>query len=128
MSGKRTDSCSCEVAAQASALTYRLAGHTPQIRSIGPDGPGTCAGRMVIVPELSHAEAVLDDETDFGAAREELAALNSAGWNAWAVVPIARLGEAHVTFADATECVQGWWTRGDLGVEPPVAFTEPHLS
>jgi hypothetical protein len=118
--------CSCDVAAGQVVFSYELGGTDTRVEDLDPargDDP-RCAGRAVILPGLGRVECVLDSSTDFGAAVEYLADFRADGWEVWALVPLARLGEAHLSFGRTADCVQGWWQRP----EAPVSFTEPETA
>jgi hypothetical protein len=118
--------CDCDDAAEASAGSYRHDGHEVVIQPLISQDGAPCKGQLVLVPALRHAEAVLDAETDFTPVKDQLLALSRSGWAAWAVVPLGRLGEAHLTFLGATEFVQGWWPY-ESEARPRVGFTEPQV-
>jgi hypothetical protein len=118
--------CDCGYAARASADTYRHHGHDADVQELEVTPDGRCLGHLVTVAELLHAEVVLDQASDFAAVRAHLAGLTSAGWSAWAVVPLPRLAEAHLRFSGAAEFVQGWWARDDKN-QANVAFTAPEI-
>lgn len=121
-----TMACSCDVAAGHAAFSYEFEGTSATVEALDPargDDP-RCAGRAVILPDLRRIECVLDSTTDFSAASGYLAGYRAEGWDVWALVPLARLGEAHTAFGQVADCVQGWWQREDAAV----SFTAPEIA
>jgi hypothetical protein len=117
----------CELAAKWSARTYEIGGLEAAIEPLmsepAADGSEACHARAVVVPKLRQVDCVLDGRTDFSRAAQDLSRYAEAGWSVWAVVPLARLGEAHTAFASSADMVQGWWAREDNAL----AFTQPEI-
>jgi len=120
-----TPACSCEVAASWAAFTYGLQGVEARIQPLAadPQSDTACSGQAVVLPHLNRVECVLGTSADFSNAHKRLAVLADNGWAVWALVPLARLGQAHTAFWGAAEFVQGWWQRD----ENEVAFTQPEV-
>lgn len=126
LDSRQAVTCTCDVAANQAVFSYELEGTIAKVEALDPtrDNDPRCAGRAVILPDLGRIECVLDSSTDFGTATGYLAGFRADGWEVWALVPLARLGEGHTAFGSVAECVQGWWQRPDSAV----SFTSPEIA
>jgi hypothetical protein len=112
-----------EVALQ-SALSYELSGHPASVELLDRGfRAGKLCSRVVVVPSLNRLDVVVQDPAELVSAREFLGHRRAAGWEVWALVPLAQLARAHDTGRGSVEFVQGWWTRSS----GQVAFTSPEI-
>ena len=119
-----TSECGCDLAAEWDAYTYRVSEIACTVKPLAStESQPACNGRAVVLPDLNRVECVLDASTDFADAAVHLRRFVEDGWDVWAVVPLARVGDAHLQFAGGVEYIQGWWPRGD----GEIAFTAPEV-
>jgi hypothetical protein len=108
--------------AQWAAQVYETLGERVHVSGVGAVGAGI-AGALVL-PDHRRVELFFDESMDLSEAADVLADLVERHWVVWAVVPLTRLGEAHIAFsATAAEYVQGWW----VSEKQRFAFTEPEI-
>lgn len=115
--------CDCGIVAATAASTYSFLGHQSAVSSAPWTGSTSCRGQMVLVPELQHIDYVADAGGDLPSSVKPLVEQVDAGWEVWAIVPLAQLADAHDVYRDRINFVQGWW-RGSSG---EIAFTEPEV-
>jgi hypothetical protein len=72
------------------------------------DAPGV-GGAAVIAADSGVVECVLEDGTDPAELASGIARLAAAGWAVVALVPLARLGEAHRALRRSPARLQPWW-------------------
>lgn len=117
--------CRCEAAARWAALTYEVSGIDADVEPMKGRSDATdqsCKGWTVAVHSLRRIEFVLDPTYDLETTSEQIASVAKAGWEAWALVPLARLAGAHDAFRSCASYVQGWWERNEA-----FAFTQPEI-
>ena len=116
--------CRCEAAARWAVFAYEVGGIDAEIEALpGPGAAGgLCDGWAVIPRGLNRIECVLDANSDLAAASDRIRELSEAGWDVWALVPLARLAGAHDAFRSEADYVQGWWER-----DQQFAFTTPEI-
>ena len=117
--------CPCSEVAQQAATSYETRGYQAAVSPVpwADDDSVQCEGRFVVVPALQHVDFVAESSGDLIATVEHLSGPVKAGWDLWAVVPLARLAEAHDVFRDSVDFVQGWWTAPS----GEVSFTSPEI-
>lgn len=116
--------CQCEAAARWAVFAYEVGGIDAQIEPMpGPsETGGRCDGWAVIPKGLNRIECVLDANSDLTEASVRIHEFSEAGWDVWALVPLARLAGAHDAFRSEADYVQGWWER-----DQQFAFTSPEI-
>lgn len=76
--------------------------------------------RAMVVPSLRTIEVALDDELEPDALVPLAWHLVEAGWEPVVLVPLHRLGEAHLALRGVPCVLQGWWAADES-----VVFTGP---
>ena len=125
-SGTVQAECGCDLVAEWSAFAYRLRDFECRVTSLAESestAAEPCSGSAVAVPTLNRVECILDNDSDFSLASSQVYKLAEEGWDVWAVVPVARVGEAHLAFVGNAEFIQGWWPRPD----GEISFTAPEV-
>ncbi len=103
--------------AAAVSRSYASAGDTVVETPFGAlvDTPEV-GGSAVIAADAGIVECVLDETVDPGDVGPGIARLAAAGWTVVALVPLARLGEAHRSLRRVQARLQPWWADPDRGV------------
>ena len=71
------------------------------------------AARVVVVPKLRIVEIMLDDESHPDALANVAWTLDDRSWKLNVVLPLERLGEAHIALRGTPSTLQGWWYEDD---------------
>lgn len=103
--------------AGAVARAYAQTGNTVVETALADlvDDPGV-PGSAVIATDSGVVECVLEDGTDPVALGPGIARLAAAGWSVVALVPLARLGEAHRALRRRPARIQPWWADPRDGI------------
>ena len=110
------DSRELSTVVDASEATYRA--HGMQVTQVSwsdltSESAGGALDPPTIITSDQTLECILDREADPAELAKALQELDGQGWKAVVVVPLERLGHAHVALRGTPALLQSWWTVGD---------------